>query len=629
MDTVCDILTETKISQTGEVAFRYYQKGKFLGKGGFANCYELYETTSGKVLAGKIFDKESLQKSKVQQKLQSEIRIHQSLVHPNIVRFEGYFEDTQRACILLELCPNKTLKEVVKKRKRLHELEVQWYISQLVAGLRHIHRHNVIHRDLKLGNLFLGKRLQLKIGDFGLAAMLSSSQERRRTVCGTPNYIAPEVLNSKVCGHSFEADLWSIGVIVYVMLVGRPPFESSSVKLTYKRIKANNYSVPEDLQLSAEAKSLIAGLLKVNPAHRLTLDGIVSHPFMNKNIVPQSLPLNSVAHPLTEDFISQYTKPSHAFLFAAKSVLGGGKTFSEKKAESRKSLLTRANSRPILPFPDVKRGSLNPHNHVRATPGIFNPSNKRYSTAGRRSSAKFRLSSGTISKQSLHANGSDLRKHLLRRPAGSNPSLIPVSKPATEPTHVIHYQDYTEKYGLGYILNNGLIAFHYNDMTSLCWLRSKEQYGYSDFYSKDSQGAVYFSEPRSGSVEKKMKILSLFVSQCSGLKDVYEGSIAAGKEVVVKQIVRSRNGFLLKFTNGDVQMLFADKSHVAVCLKRKVLLYTSRAGEKEVLNVNSDFIATARGSIMKRFKCLMSMLSCMTYKKVGYNKTADKININN
>jgi len=108
--------------------------------------------------------------------------------------------------ILLELCPNQTLSELLKRRKRLTELEVQCYTSKVLNALSYLHANRVIHRDLKLSNLFLGKELKLKLGDFGLATRLEFQGEKKRTVCGTPNYIAPEILDGKI-GHSFEVDI--------------------------------------------------------------------------------------------------------------------------------------------------------------------------------------------------------------------------------------------------------------------------------------------------------------------------------------------------------------------------------------------------------------------------------------
>ena len=226
MNGIYEMIEEKHVTEAGEISITTYQRGHFLGKGGFAKCHEIRAIKTGQTFAAKIIDKSSLTKSRSRQKIASEIAIHKSLNHPNIVRFEKNFEDSQKIYILLEVCPNQTLRELLKKRKRLHELEVQCYMSQLINAVKYIHSQKVLHRDLKLSNLFLGPKLELKVGDFGLAAKLDSEGEKRRTVCGTPNYIAPEVLNSKVCGHSFEADIWSIGVILYTLLVGRPPFET-------------------------------------------------------------------------------------------------------------------------------------------------------------------------------------------------------------------------------------------------------------------------------------------------------------------------------------------------------------------------------------------------------------------
>ena len=118
-----------------------------------------------------------------------------------------------------------------------------------MSALKYMHAHKVIHRDLKLGNLFLNDKMQIKIGDFGLATKLEFDGDRKWTICGTPNYIAPEILEGRN-GHSYEVDVWSLGVIIYTLMIGKPPFETNDVKTTYKKIKQNNYSFPENPKIS-------------------------------------------------------------------------------------------------------------------------------------------------------------------------------------------------------------------------------------------------------------------------------------------------------------------------------------------------------------------------------------------
>lgn len=162
------------------------------------------------------------------------------------------------------------MNELLKRRKRLTEPEVKYYMSQILMSVTYMHELNVIHRDLKLGNLFLDKTLRVKVGDFGLATKLSSSDEKRKTICGTPNYIAPEVIegDKEKRGHSFEVDVWSIGVICYTLLVGKPPYESKDVKSTYQRILRNEYSFPSHVPISEHARHLISSMLQTRPDKR-------------------------------------------------------------------------------------------------------------------------------------------------------------------------------------------------------------------------------------------------------------------------------------------------------------------------------------------------------------------------
>ena len=122
--------------------------------------------------------------------------------------------------------------------------------------------------------------MELKIGDFGLAVVIDVEGEKRMSLCGTPNYIAPEVLDTE--GHSYEVDVWSLGCIIYTMIAGKPPFESQNVKMTYQKIRENTFHFPEKSRFSPLAKDLIAKILISDPEERLTVQQILDHPWMNQ-----------------------------------------------------------------------------------------------------------------------------------------------------------------------------------------------------------------------------------------------------------------------------------------------------------------------------------------------------------
>lgn len=301
-----EIIEEKYIKQNGEEVIKRYKRLQFLGKGGFAKCYEFECLNNNKIFAVKIVAKSTINKSSAKQKLKSEIKIHKSLFHKHIVKFEHVFEDNDHVYILLELCKNKTLSDVMKKRKIINEFEARYYLSQILKAVNFMHKNKIIHRDLKLGNLFLDDGMNIKIGDFGLATIIEFSGQLRYTVCGTPNYIAPEILEGKNSGHSYEVDIWAIGVILYTMLIGKPPFETEDVKETYKRIKNIDFSYPSNIYISEDAKDIINKLLKLNPSERLKIEEIKQHPFMTKMNPPKLLPDSSGINPLSSTFMMNY-----------------------------------------------------------------------------------------------------------------------------------------------------------------------------------------------------------------------------------------------------------------------------------------------------------------------------------
>ncbi|TPX54822.1 hypothetical protein PhCBS80983_g05725 [Powellomyces hirtus] len=270
-----------------------FTRGGLLGEGGFARCYEATDPQGGR-FAVKVICKASLKSAKQKQKLIAEIRIHQLMSHPHIVGFKQVFEDDDFVYMILELCDNKTFVEMLKTRKRLTEPEVRHYMWQLLDAVSEVHRRGVIHRDLKLGNFFLTKDMKLKLGDFGLAATIKHDGERKKTICGTPNYIAPEVLFDTQTGHSYEVDIWSLGVVMYTFLVGRPPFQTKDVKAIYKKIRDNNYDFPPQIKMSSAARGMIEALLQSRPECRPSVDDVMHHEFFAIHPTTRVMPVSAL-----------------------------------------------------------------------------------------------------------------------------------------------------------------------------------------------------------------------------------------------------------------------------------------------------------------------------------------------
>ncbi|TPX49951.1 hypothetical protein SeMB42_g02425 [Synchytrium endobioticum] len=304
---------------------KVYTKGSLLGEGGFAQCYQVSDSNS-QAFAAKVIPKLSLRTPKQKHKLFAEIKIHQMLSHPNIVKFHHVFEDDHNVYMILELCHNKTFVDLLRKRRRMTETEVRYYMLQLLGGVQYMHGQRVIHRDLKLGNLFISSDMHLKIGDFGLAAILKHDGERKKTICGTPNYIAPEVLFDTSNGHSFEVDIWSLGVVMYTMLIGKPPFQTKDVKSIYKKIRENSYEFPLSIDVSDAGRSLIASLLNSRPESRPGIDDVLLHSYFREPI-PCSIPISALHE--TPEFPSLMRKwHNTTTTLTASSLLSGFSTLS-------------------------------------------------------------------------------------------------------------------------------------------------------------------------------------------------------------------------------------------------------------------------------------------------------------
>lgn len=278
--------------QNSQIIGGRYIKERYLGKGGFAYWIQVTDMNDDEKYAMKVIPKVANGKPRPMDKIENEISILTEMNHPKVSRMHRYFEDSDNVYIILELCHNKSMIELMKVRNRLTESEVKWYIDQMVNGLKYIHSLKVIHRDLKLGNLFLSEKMELKIGDFGLSERVKYDGELKTSMSGTPNYIAPEILLNKE-GHSYEVDVWAIGVIAYTLLIGRPPFQSKNSRETWSKIKKLDYSFPKDIFISENAKSFIQSLLQIKPEDRPKIDEILNHSFF-KDDYPKLWPASTL-----------------------------------------------------------------------------------------------------------------------------------------------------------------------------------------------------------------------------------------------------------------------------------------------------------------------------------------------
>lgn len=276
-----------------------FERGRLLGRGGFARCFAFRNIDAPQLppVAAKVISKQSLARDVVR-KVASEVAIHRAVAHRHVVRLQHCFEDDSNIYLLMDLCDGDSVYELAKRRpaRRLAERDACRFAHQTALALSYLHSPecNVIHRDVKLANLFLHQGA-VKLGDFGLAAKLESAAERKVTICGTPNYLAPEIIETT--GYSFEVDVWALGVCLFAMVCGVPPFETSDVATTYRRIRANDYTFDPTVALSAEVKSLVRRLLDPLPACRPTAASLGADAFLARCSAPNTPTKASVAAP--------------------------------------------------------------------------------------------------------------------------------------------------------------------------------------------------------------------------------------------------------------------------------------------------------------------------------------------
>ena len=568
-----------------------YERGKFLGKGGFAKCYEMKRVDNGRLFAAKVFDKKGLSNGRSKKKLINEIKIHKKLNNPNIVGFEKFFEDKDNVYILLELCSNQTLNELVKRRKRLGELEVQCYSLQIIRALKYLHNHRIIHRDLKLGNLFLTSKLELKLGDFGLAAKLEYDGQRRKTVCGTPNYVAPEILEKKN-GHSYEVDIWSLGVVIYTMLFGIPPFDANDEKIICKKIKMNSYKFPDNIKVDPSAKKLISSLLNLDPSKRPSLDAIVEHDFFKiYHSIPLILPLSTLSCPLSQKYISEFLKNDNVTIV--------------KNNVNNQNINNNDNDFNIFGRnKDIEITNKNEFLIENDTNLNFDQDLKKFAEED---NLKSRLMMNDINTYNI--------------PQDKKYFIIRISK----------YFNYSSKFGFVYFINNTHIGICFNDFSNILKSVPLNQNEKNEYLYYEKDGQLYTplddteldnylkNESTSRDIIKKFEIFKRIVEKhqkdFDEIKEsknvfipVHFNNIEGNNKVFfIKKFLISKNCVLFRLSNKLIQIFFNDDTEVSFSTETTKFLYINKEG-KEINRDIQDAMNGTDKDLTNKIKISKNML---------------------
>ncbi|XP_053926875.1 calcium/calmodulin-dependent protein kinase type II subunit gamma isoform X11 [Cuculus canorus] len=259
-----------------------YQLYEELGKGAFSVVRRCVKKSSSQEYAAKIINTKKLS-ARDHQKLEREARICRLLKHPNIVRLHDSISEEGFHYLVFDLVTGGELFEDIVAREYYSEADASHCIHQILESVNHIHQHDIVHRDLKPENLLLASKCKgaaVKLADFGLAIEVQGEQQAWFGFAGTPGYLSPEVLRKDPYGK--PVDIWACGVILYILLVGYPPFWDEDQHKLYQQIKAGAYDFPspEWDTVTPEAKNLINQMLTINPAKRITADQALKHPWV-------------------------------------------------------------------------------------------------------------------------------------------------------------------------------------------------------------------------------------------------------------------------------------------------------------------------------------------------------------
>ena len=262
-----------------------YFRMNLIGEGSFASVYRVQSKITGQIRAMKIIKKANSYSFSEDKEILTEINILTKMDHPNILKIFEYFSDSDSIDMIIEYCPNGDLCEEIMNKGPYDEKQCSFIMFQILSAVNYCHKMNIIHRDLKPENILISSRenglIRIKIADFGTAKMFEKGGIEQKVI-GTTYYMAPEVINKD---YNEKCDIWSCGVILYMLLTGRPPFGGNNDYEIMEKIKTGKFdlSSPPFDTLSPEVKDLISSLLEIDVNKRLSAQDALKHNWFKNN----------------------------------------------------------------------------------------------------------------------------------------------------------------------------------------------------------------------------------------------------------------------------------------------------------------------------------------------------------
>ena len=534
-----------------------------LGHGGFAFVYRVTLQNTNKSYAMKVISKEKYsryQNTTTIDKLRNEIEIQMSLNHPNVVQSKYSFSDEFNYYIVLEYCPGKSVQYLLdnSEQNRLSEKETRKILTDVIQGLIYIQNHQIIHHDLKLDNFLIGNNGDVKIADFGLATVLHHFETKSSIVCGTTNYLSPELLRCENKNHGFEVDIWSIGVSAFIMLTGRAPFDGGTKEATFENIRNINYHFPSKISISHDAKNFIKSIFQYDIRRRATAIDLIDHPFLT----------NTIDESDDDDDSFQYLRP-----------------IQKVKKISQKKVAKKFQAPSIRPLQQTNKGNIAPvHSNVVKKPPCRAQSvttQKKYNFIG------------------------DVKSNLVSKSATMN-----IQKQIVTMT-------YFRNEDLGFLLGDGTVGVCFEDQSRIVMDPNEEfvQY-YKDYESNFEVIKILLSDKKHN---KKISFVQKLAKSFKKIKSLYNSANNYSSQNVplpnVKYFIKKNGAILFKFNDKNIQVNFLDHKKMFIFMNLNKMCVFSDAGENcQLVDFKAVSNMNANSDIYKKFKSAKEMLALLSKK---------------